>query len=183
MTEMGNLLAHHLFSMLLCALLAAGAGAISPLGGALAPVMETATMTIDDYARANARWEVLHGNHTGNVKLNLNVRVPSLDIYDPEGQLVFHGENPAKSAELLHRLPAELKNLKPVTPQQSLSRALEVVADFQKKTSEISSAKRYTIYSTTATKCAPCKPQEQAMDEIVSKKGLGMNVLRLTLQN
>ena len=180
---MGNLLAQCLVSSLLFTFLAEGAGAIPLYGGAGAPVMEAATMTVNDYARANASWEAIHGNHTSDTKINLNLHVPSLDIYDPDGQLVFHGVDPAKNAELLHRLPAELKGLKPVSPQQSISRALEIVSGFQKRSGEIGSAKKYTIYAISATTCPPCKGQDQAIDEIVAKKGLGMNVLRLTIQN
>lgn len=169
-------------SMLFLAFIAqAGVAVFAYVTGPAAPTIETATIPLNDYVRAILTWELAHGNHTVSTKINL--RVPSLDIFDPEGQLIFHGEDTAKNAELLQRLPAGLAGLKPLSPQQSLSRALDVVADFQKKSNAITSAKKYTIYSTTATKCAPCRTQEQAVERIVSTKGLEMNILRLTLQN
>jgi len=177
----GNLLAQCLISSLLFTFVVGAA--ILPYGGPAGPVIESATMTVNDYARANASWEAVHGNHTSDTKINLDLHVPSLDIYDPDGQLVFHGIDPAKNAELLHRLPAELKDLKPLSPPKNISRPLEIIPGFQKRGDEINSAKKYTIYATSATKCPPCKGQDDAFDAIVAKKGMGMNVLRLIIQN
>jgi len=168
--------------VLLAVFIAEGADALSPyITGAATPTIEAVTMPLTDYLRAIVSWELAHGNHSVSTKLNL--KIPSLDIYDPDGQLVYHGEDTVKNAELLNRLPAGVDGLKPVSPQQSFTRALDVVSDFQKKSGAITSAKKYTIYSTTATRCANCKTQEQAVEQILSKKSLGMNILRLTLQN
>ncbi len=178
---MGNLLAQCLISSLLFTFVEGAA--ILPYGGPAGPVIESATMTVNDFARANASWEAVHGNHSSDTKINLDLHVPSLDIYDPDGQLVFNGIDPVKNADFLHRLPAVLKDLKPVSPPKSISRSLELVSGFQKRSGEISSAKKYTIYATSATKCPPCKGQDDALDAIVAKKGMGMNILRLTIQN
>src|SRR5437764_100768 len=141
-----------LLLILSLAFIVESAGATTPfIAGSATPTMEVATMPLNDYLRAVLTWELAHGNHTASTKINL--KIPSLDIYGPEGQLVFHGEDPVKNAELLHRLPAGLNDLKPVSPQQNLSRALDIVADFQKKSSQIGAAKKYTIYATTATTC------------------------------
>jgi len=147
---------------------------------ASASVVETVNVPLQQFAQATAMWQLTHNaGATGRMEIH----IPSLEIYDPNGKLVFSGDNADKNAELLRRLPTGLKDLTPVSPGQDIQKVFTIVPALDKKADALTASHRYTlVLATSLANCAGCKRQDDAENEARSKKDLDVNILRIVLE-
>lgn len=145
------------------------------------PVNESVKLPVQQFAQALAMWELAHRSPGGAAKMEIHV--PAMEIYDPQGRLVFHGEDVAKNAELLHKLPAGLTELSPISPPENIKKVFTVVTELGKRADAIAANKKYTLFVTTsAANCNTCKPQDDAVAQLRSKKNADMNILQVALE-
>jgi hypothetical protein len=113
----------------------------------------------------------------------IHLKLPSIDIYNPAGALVYHGESSDGNAGLLTSLPQQIRALRPSGTHPDLRDALRMAPDFAKTAPAILSNGRYTVLALSSTsRCAKCALQDAAVARLKKRAPQSdINVLELFL--
>jgi hypothetical protein len=111
-----------------------------------------------------------HPNGTPLVKLEF----PVLDIFDPDGRLIYHGTRLEDNIKILNEgFPESTRNYvgTPDPLGLSLDDLLQLTPAFQNIRQTVLSSHHYVIYSISlsATDCTACDTQVQAIDSLKRK--------------
>jgi hypothetical protein len=134
--------------------------------------------SVSDTTTSANRQELLDGYHLWGIKHpeaksasgTLMIRVPTIDLYSPDGQAVYHVEgDPQASAVFIKSLPAQLprfKALKTTTSRPSLREAIEMFSGLRNRESDLLSSGKYTVFSVTFLHWEYAKAQNDAIDDL-----------------
>ncbi|GEM_PF-5068306 len=101
----------------------------------------------------------------------LKLAMPTIDIYSPEGALLYYGGDASENAALLRTLPRNIKNVKPTAlttsvPRPSLKEAIEMFPALKEREETLLSGKRFTIFAVTYPNWDRCKEQNEAIEQL-----------------
>jgi hypothetical protein len=151
------------------------------IAGAAAPtVVRQSTLASGLYERAFLKW--CPGHMTGSPR-QIHIKLPSIDIYDPAGTLVYHGESGDGNAGVIISLPQQIHDLRPSGTHPDLKDALQMAPDFANLAPAILSNGRYTVLALSSTsQCSRCALQNEAIANLKKRAPrANINVLELLL--
>ena len=101
----------------------------------------------------------------------LKLAMPTIDIYSPEGALLYYGGDSTENAALLRTLPRNIKNVKSAAlttsmPRPSLKEAIEMFSALREREAALLSGKRFTIFAFTYPNWDRCKEQNEAIEQL-----------------
>lgn len=154
-----------------------------PARPAEAPAFVNVVVSKQQEASSIASW-VVNDSHARGVPLEperIALHVPSLDIFSPDGALIYQAADVDDAVKVLAALPA-LPGPTPGT--MTLDEALDTVPEFQHDKQAIKSKHQYIIYAITYNggPCKRCALQDQAIDNL--RKNSALNrflILQVTL--
>lgn len=142
------------------------------------------SMSVGDLAQAYGRWEMAHrGPHTGIEK----ILVPMLEIYSPNGALIYHGtqSDTGRAQQVLRSLPAVPSPPPSPEVKMSLSEILEMTPALAKWKSTILSGHHFVVFSLSMqghwNKPNAYSEQNHAVDTIPRRPGVNIDVVRINL--
>jgi hypothetical protein len=113
-------------------------------------------------------------------------RVPSLEIFDPQGTPVFFSNNTPMIVKTLNSLDSTISSLKPIEGYLPLGRVLDQLQNAGVQVlDKLGKKKAYTLLlvGLSGGQCKPCNDVDGAMDAFVRKgSGENHNVLELSLK-
>ncbi len=110
---------------------------------------------------------------------------PELDIFNPDGELVYGRNHSIENARILRNLPSILKN--PHTADQSykLSAFVKALpATQQNRVAMLVSARQPLLFSVLLGQCAGCEAQEIALDSVKQQlldQGISILIIHVVL--
>jgi len=145
-------------------------------------VFYDANLTIQELSEAYSRWERAH-----NQPHLPTIFVPLLDIYNPEGKLIYHGDerDTAKAAQILNSLP----NI-PLAPPSSgvmlgINDVLEITPAATKWKSAILNKHHFVVVSYSIRGSGKISndnsAQNHAVDSIPRRRGVDIDIVRLNI--
>lgn len=144
-------------------------------------VVRECKIAAQTYAGAYADWALDHMKDKGDVSLSLSL--PSVDIYDPSGAVVYHGQKVDSDAAVLESLPQKAQGLHAGGLHPSLRDLLAMVPELGKEKASILSGGRYSVVSFTSSGCPKCPLQDAAVAKLKRRAAqANINVLEVHLQ-
>jgi hypothetical protein len=143
-------------------------------------LIRQSTLASGLYERAHLKW--CPGHMAGSPR-QVHIKLPSIDVYDPAGSLVYHGESSDGNVGVLISLPQQIHDLRPSGTHPDLKEALKMAPDFAHLMPAILSNGRYTVLALSSTsQCSKCALQNEAVANL-KKRSLqtNINVLELLL--
>jgi hypothetical protein len=143
-------------------------------------IMRESKVSGTKYLYSYARWASKHIAAKGEMRVVL----PSVNIYDPSGVVVYHGEKVASDADVLEHLPQRIQGLRSSGIYPGLQDALEMLPDLANDKSSILSSGRYSVVSITSPMgCPKCGLQEAAIAKLKQlNPRANVNVLEVRIQ-
>ena len=89
-----------------------------------------------------------------------------LEIYNPDGALVYVSHESMTNAQVLREFPKSVKNLPPMNEAPFLEKLVEQIPDFNLRKQEILGKEKLVILSISLQDCEGCAAQEHALDEV-----------------
>jgi hypothetical protein len=141
-----------------------------------------ANMDAGQLAEAVAHWEKAH-----NAPHNGKILVPMLDVYAPDGTLIYHGgqDDTGHAAQILNALPAHPSPPPSPAIKMSLDEALAMTPELAKLKDTILSAHHFVVISISMkgkwTISNPYTEQNHAVDSIPRRPGVDIDVIRINM--
>jgi len=144
-------------------------------------VVRESKVSAQNYAYAYGAWAMSHLKDSSDKRLDLVL--PSVDIYDPSGTAIYHGQKVENDISVLQNLPQRVQGLRATGIHPSLSEVLEMFPELAKEKSSILSGGRYSVISiTTSASCSKCGLQDEAIAKLKrSAQQANINVLEVRL--
>ena len=143
-------------------------------------VVRQSTVASSVYEMAYLKW--CPGHQPGSPR-QIRIKLPSIDIYDARGALVYHGEGADGNAAVVNSLPRQIRALRPSGTHPNLKDALEMTPNFANVRSSILSGGRYTVLAlSSSSQCSKCPLQNEAVANLKKRASQSnLNVLELFL--
>ncbi len=109
--------------------------------------------------------------------------IPSIQVYDPSGNLIYYGKEGFENASFLRRFPVSAQGLGTTTGLFQRDELFEEVPEFANAKSQIESDHHYLIFALTLSGSNRfCVPQDNAIKDLVQKRtAIGVDVLQVAL--
>lgn len=120
--------------------------------------------------------------HAAQLGKKVTMYLPFVDIYDPAGISVYHGEDPAKNAEILRNLDRTIPENTPHPIRPTLTEYVRMVPDFKGRESAILAPQGYAILSVTVRGSARCAIQNDEIARIRRSGKMAFKVLEVVLE-
>ncbi len=143
----------------------------------------TADVKIDDFINSYLRWEDSHPELLHR-RIPYKIAVPFIDIYSPDGDLFYHGEDPVTNSSVIQALPAMLPKASSLGAHPSLRDAISMVPQLHLALSSLLSSHQYTLIAVTYpdANCKRCKGQNEALSHLKSRLASHpLNVIQIVL--
>lgn len=122
-----------------------------------------------------------HAHSQAPDQTRLQLHIPSVDIFAPDGSLVYHAPDADSAVRVLEALPAlPAVTTGPVT----LDEALDIIPEFKLQKDAIKKRKKFIVYAITdsAGGCKHCAAQDAEIAQLRTKPGLSnYSILQVTL--
>jgi hypothetical protein len=110
--------------------------------------------------------------------------MPFIDVYSPSGVSIYHGEGSAKNAAFIQALPGNIPHGKVVAnaARPTLQEAINMFPELATYKIKPDPENIYTIFAVTFPDCDPCKPQNDAMDQLKARaQNAGLRVIEVKI--
>jgi hypothetical protein len=118
------------------------------------------------------------GNHAGPL---VEVSYPILEIFAPDGRLIYQGDDIFQNLALLHQPETNLAKLAPVASHLRLQDLVDQVNEFRPYGQELRRSNRYTFVSVSLKGCGSCRTQDDVLQESNGTANTQTNKLFLVL--
>ena len=118
------------------------------------------------------------GNHA---EPSAEVAYPILEIFAPDGRLVYQGDNVSQNLALLRQPETGLARLAPVASHLRLQDIVDQVGEFRPYGQQLSKSNRYTFLSVSLSDCGSCRAQDDVLQENKGAASAQTNKLFLVL--
>jgi hypothetical protein len=114
---------------------------------------------------------------------HINLYMPCMMVYDPDGVLIFYSTDATKNAAFLSGLPASTKGHTRTEGYLQREEALEIVPAFGNVKSTVKTDRRYLVLAITQTGNQPsCAAQDRAVEALERRQSsVDIDVLQLAL--
>ena len=142
------------------------------------------SMSVGELGKAYGYWERTHHQPQAGVE---EILVPMLEIYSPDGVLVYHGtqSDTARAAQVLDALPAHPSPPPSPKVKMSLGEILEMTPALAKLKPTIVGDHHFVVVSISMqghwSKSNAYSEQNHAVDSIPKRPGLGIDIVRINL--
>jgi hypothetical protein len=167
-------------SWLICLALLPGTLQAGPEGASNA----VASMSVETFTDAFLDWRI-HHPELFETSARLVLGVPSIDLYDPLGVSIYHGEDSEKNAAFIRTLQRNTAQTQHKLARPTLKEIIGMIPEFRaRQEALLSTDGRYTIVAVTYPSWARCKAQNDAIEELRRRSiELGVRVLEVRLRS
>jgi len=131
--------------------------------GASKPVRLAARMSVPDYAALANRIET--ARESPEPSGTTAVIYPILEIFAPDGRLVFQGDSISQNLALLRQREIDFSKFPPVASHVQLQDIVSQVGEFRRYSRQLNSSKQYTFLSISLSNCGSCRTQEDLLEQ------------------
>ena len=141
------------------------------------PVRLAAHMSIPDYFAFIGKSQTPR-NHP---ELSAETMYPILEIFAPDGRLIYQGDNISQNLALLRQPEIDLAKFAPVASHLRLQDIVDQVREFRPYNRQLSRGNRYTFLSVSLNNCGSCRTQDDVLQENNGTANAQTNKLFLVL--